>query len=73
MGFEHSICQVEFAEFLIVVDLFGGVLFFGCDFVGVEVIGFFGVDLLLDFLEGFVGHVLLLSGVVGIHVGSDSS
>ncbi len=48
MGFEDGVCEVEFAEFLVVVDLFVGLLFFGCDLLGMEAVLLFGVHFLLD-------------------------
>lgn len=48
MGFEDGVGEIEFAEFLVVVDLFVGLLFFGRDLSGMEAVLLFGVDFLFD-------------------------
>jgi hypothetical protein len=65
MGFEDGIGEVKFAEFLVVVDLFIGLLFFGCDLSGMEAVLLFGVDFLLDLVQRRLG--LLLGWIVGVH------
>ena len=67
MGLKYGVGKVEFTEFLIIVDLFGGVLFFGSQVVRVEPIRLFGVDLFFNLLEGLIGDGLLLCWVVGVH------
>lgn len=67
VGFKDCICEVELTELLVIVDLFGGVLFFGSDFVWDQRVRFFGIDLLLDFLERLVSNRLLLGGVERVH------